>query len=54
MECYYKYNIDITQILNLDYIYKKANEHSDKGMILVISSIALRPKFFQSYINDQN
>jgi hypothetical protein len=47
MECYYKYNIDITQILNLDYIYKKANEHSDKGMILVISSIALRPKFFK-------
>jgi hypothetical protein len=46
MECYYKFNLSADQILNLDYIYRKANEHADKGMILVISELALKPAFY--------
>jgi hypothetical protein len=46
MECYYKFNVDIEQILNLDYVYRKANEHADKNMILVISELALKQKFY--------
>jgi len=46
MECYYKFDIDTTQILNLDYINRKAVENSGKGMTLVISQLALKPSFF--------
>ena len=46
MECYYKFNVDVNQILNLDYILRKASENEDKGMTLVISELALAPSFF--------
>ena len=46
-ECYYKFNLDINQILNLDYINRKANENDGKGMILVISELALKEPFFK-------
>jgi hypothetical protein len=46
-ECYYKFNLDIDQILNLDYIIRKANENDGKGMILVMSELALKQPFFQ-------
>ena len=45
-ECYYKFNVDINQILNLDYILRKAKENEGKGMTLVISQLALTPSFF--------
>jgi len=44
-ECYYKFNLDINQILNLDYIERKAKEHHDKRMTLVISELAIKPNF---------
>lgn len=50
-ECYSVYNIDITKILNLSYIEKKANEHSDKRMTLVIAELALEQNFF-SYLKN--
>jgi hypothetical protein len=45
IECYHKFNLNINQILNLDYIERKAREHDDKRMTLVISELALKSNF---------
>ena len=45
-ECYYTFNVDVDQILNLDYINRKAAEGQGKGMVLVMSELALKQPFF--------
>jgi len=45
VECYHKFNLDTNQILNLDYIQRKANEHNNKMMTLVSSELAIKPEF---------
>jgi hypothetical protein len=45
-ECYYTFNVDVGQILNLDYINRKAAEGQGKGMVLVMSELALKQPFF--------
>jgi len=48
-ECYYNFTVDIKKLLDLEYLKRKANEHSDKRMTLVIAELALKPEFF-SYL----
>ena len=45
-ECYHTFNVDVDQILNLDYINRKAAEGQGKGMVLVMSELALKQSFF--------
>ena len=45
-ECYYNFDIDIKKLLDLEYITRKAQEHSDNRMTLVISELALKSEFF--------
>jgi hypothetical protein len=45
-EYYYKFDSEISKLVNLDYIRRKADENADKRMILVNSDYALQSKFF--------